>query len=119
MYQYSASLLSHHDGDTSKILVDLGFDISAKITVRWLGINAPELATPEGKAALDALNQKFPPGTACTITTVKDPALSKEKYGRYLANFTVAGEDLNLWMIANKWAVGYNGRGPKGVPTAA
>jgi len=31
--------------------LDLGFNISFQIACRCFGINAPELATPEGKAA--------------------------------------------------------------------
>ncbi len=110
MYQYEATIISSHDADTSTVLCQLGFGISAKITVRWLGINAPELKTPEGKAARDALNAKLPPGTVCTITTVKDPSLSKEKYGRYLATFTLAdGTNVNDWLVKSGYAVPYDG----------
>ena len=110
MYTYEATILKIVDGDTAKISDDLGFGISAKITVRWLGINAPELSTPEGKAARDALNAQLPPGTVCTITTVKDPLVSKEKYGRYLATFTLAdGTNVNDWLVKSGYAVSYDG----------
>jgi len=110
MYEYQATIIENHDGDTSKLSADLGFGINAKITVRWLGINAPELTTPQGKAARDALNAKLPPGTVCTITTVKDPLVSKEKYGRYLATFTLAdGTNVNEWLVKSGYAVPYDG----------
>ncbi len=63
MYNDEATIIKITDGDTVKLSADLGFGISAKITVRCLGINAPELNTPEGKAARDALHAKLPPGT--------------------------------------------------------
>lgn len=110
MYQYSCTMIENHDGDTSKIIADLGFGITMKMTVRWLGINAPELATVAGKASLAALNVELPPGTVCTITTVKDPASSKEKYGRYLGVFTLLdGTNVNDWMVAKGLAVPYDG----------
>jgi endonuclease YncB( thermonuclease family) len=91
-HEYQATIIENHDGDTSKISADLGFGISAKITVRWLGINAPELSTPEGKTARDALN------------------VSKEKYGRYLATFTLAdGTNVNDWLVKSGYAVPYDG----------
>lgn len=110
MYNYEATIIKITDGDTAKLSADLGFGITAKITIRWLGINAPELTTPEGKTARDALNAKLPPGIVCTITTVKDPSLSKEKYGRYLATFTLAdGTNVNEWLVKSGYAVPYDG----------
>ena len=110
MYQYEATIIKNKDSDTSTVLCQLGFGISAKITVRWLGINAPELTTPQGRAARDALNAKLPPGTVCTITTVKDPLVSKEKHGRYLATFTLAdGTNVNDWLVKSGYAVPYDG----------
>ncbi len=44
------------------------------------------------------------------MTTVKDPAMSKEKYGRYLAVFTLSdGTNVNDWLVANGYAVPYDG----------
>lgn len=42
-----------HDGDTVNVKLDVGFDLTIYTRVRVYGINAPELATPEGKAARD------------------------------------------------------------------
>lgn len=49
---YPCRLLSIHDGDTMTLALDLGFDLTFKVNCRVFGINAPELSTPEGKAAL-------------------------------------------------------------------
>jgi len=50
-FVYRARLVSVHDGDTLTLQISLGFEVSVRVTVRALGINAPELATPEGKVA--------------------------------------------------------------------
>lgn len=39
------------DADTLAVQADLGFDVAVNITVRVQGVDAPELRTPEGKAA--------------------------------------------------------------------
>ncbi len=107
MYEYQATVIKHKDSDTSKLAVDCGFGVTINITVRWAGINAPELATPEGKAALVALTAKLPIGTVCTINTLKD---HQEKFGRYLATFTLAdGTNVNDWLAKSGYAVPYDG----------
>jgi len=87
---YRAVITDHHDGDTSHVVVDAGFDLDIHLTVRWYGINAPELATPEGKAALVWLNGVLPPGSDCLFKSAKSP---KDKFGRYLASFDLGGRD--------------------------
>ena len=103
MYEYRATVIDHHDGDTSHVLVDLGIDVQIHLTVRWYGINAPELATDAGKASLAAMAAKFPAGTVCTLQTQKDHT---EKYGRYLGTFILDdGTNMNQWMVAQNLAV--------------
>lgn len=81
MYQYSGNVLDVHDGDTMHIEVRLGCDVAIRMTVRLYGINAPELATVEGKAALVYIKTLLPADGSIWIATIKD---HKEKYGRYL-----------------------------------
>ncbi len=45
MYTYKATLDRVIDGDTIDVNIDLGFDISVKKRVRFLGINTPESRT--------------------------------------------------------------------------
>ena len=45
MYEYRAKLIKIIDGDTIDAEIDLGFNISVKKRVRFLGINAPETRT--------------------------------------------------------------------------
>ena len=47
MYTYKATLDRVIDGDTIDVNIDLGFDISVKKRVRFLGIKTPESRTRE------------------------------------------------------------------------
>ncbi len=92
MYEYTGNVIHVVDGDTLHVCLDLGFDTYRNCTVRLLGINTPEMSTPEGPVAKrvteDWLVAQAPVGTVDThmipvkVRTIKD---KKEKYGRYLA----------------------------------
>lgn len=130
MYEYSASVLRVVDGDTVHLAVDLGFDVTHRVTARLSGINAPEKGTPEGRLAADWLTRlvafavtTFPPplsipvvGWPVVVRTDKD---RREKYGRYLVRLWRAGEDLskpsiNERMVAAGHAVEYHGEARHG-----
>jgi len=84
MYHYPAKLVRVIDGDTVILDIDIGFNLTHKITCRLYGINAPELSTSEGiqsKAKLTELLMKQNLGLNLWIKTIKDKT---EKYGRYL-----------------------------------
>lgn len=81
MYQYRANVINVHDGDTMRLKVDLGCDITLRMTVRLLGINAPELSTAAGRVARDYVQNLLPVDREVWIATTKD---KKEKFGRYL-----------------------------------
>lgn len=75
---YPGIVRDWHDGDTCHIDLDLGFfeslrayDIngSPRISCRVWGINAPELSTAAGKAALAFAQQLCPNGTKVTVTS--------------------------------------------------
>lgn len=104
---------------------DLGFNIHIisgvgvvlkRQSVRLLGCNAPELATPAGKAALAFLETVLHVGD--TVTIVSE---SWDKYGgRVDAPVTLAdGRDLTQVMIAAGHAAPWDGQGPKPVPATA
>jgi len=84
MYQYKCKILKVIDGDTVDVQTDLGFDIRLNMRVRLLGIDAPEMSTPEGKASRLWLIEAMPVESEWTLATKKD---RKEKYGRYLGEF--------------------------------
>jgi micrococcal nuclease len=90
VYQYQGTIVRVVDGDTVDINVDLGFGVWREDRFRLygpdpdgnMGLNAPEVTTPEGKEARDYLRRLLLPGDPVTIRTIKD---HREKYGRYLA----------------------------------
>lgn len=103
MYEYNATVIAIHDGDTLTAAVDLGFKIHFQIKVRFYGINAPELATPEGKVAAAFLQAQLPLGSTIDLKTIRDAA---DKYGgRYDGIVTFNGVNLNDLMISSGHAV--------------
>lgn len=126
MWQYRAYATRAVDGDTIEVEVDLGFRLTMVQTVRVNGINAPELATAEGKAAKAAAWKWLTDATGIrkahsqwpiVISTAKPNALTGgDKYGRWLASITRAdGHDLATDMIAAGHALPWDGHGPKPV----
>ena len=97
MYTYNAKYIKNYDGDTASFDVDLGFGITNRIIVRFLGINTKELRGTRGKDRQDAVDAKMFVETCLkyseniVIKTIKD---KKGKYGRYLA--TIFYDNINL-----------------------
>jgi micrococcal nuclease len=124
MYEYFAVVDRVVDGDTLAIDVDLGCDAHIKMTVRLLGVNAPEHGSEAGDLATSYVegwveNHGGPDGLI-KVNTVKD---RKEKYGRYLATVygwnemldredmreTNADRCLNEMLISHGHALAYDG----------
>lgn len=104
---YAATVVRHVDGDTTHVAVDPGFDLEIRLTVRWAGLDAPELSTPEGKAALAWVESTMPVGSRVLLRTRKD---HREKFGRYLGTFILSdGTNVNEALIAAGHAVPYGG----------
>jgi len=114
---YRAKILDWHDGDTCHADLDLGFgiilaayDLGGKpvLSCRIYGINAPELANPDGsgKAAHAYAEGLCPPGTLVTVMSH-----SWDKYGgRYDGEITLPdGRVFGDVMIENGMAVAYFG----------
>lgn len=71
------------DGDTVWVALDLGLDVTIHVSLRFIGIDAPELRDAGGQEARTFLTRLLPTGVrALRVTTTKD---RREKYGRYLA----------------------------------
>lgn len=75
---YPAVVRDWHDGDTCHVDLDLGFfeslraydiDGKPKVSCRIAAINAPELRTDAGKAALAEAMQLCPAGTKVMVTS--------------------------------------------------
>lgn len=92
------------DGDTVVLDVDLGFRLRATMPFRLLGINTPEMSTPEGHAARQWTVDWFAKNSTFRVDTAKDP----EKYGRWLAVIRpLSGTSLNEALVTAGQAVPY------------
>lgn len=108
MYEYRATLIKVHDGDTFHCDVDCGFDLRLKMTVRLFGVNAPELVTAAGKKATAWVQAWFTDHCRDGTFTLRTEKDRREKYGRYLG--TVIAKDgsvLNGDIVASGNAVVY------------
>ena len=92
MYEYDAAIMKVIDGDTVRLVVDVGFSVHVVDTFRLLRINAPEMNTPEGVAAKAALETLFIAPTRVKVT-------KKEKYGRWLVEIFIGPLNLNDEMV--------------------
>ena len=89
LYQYRAKVDRDVDGDTIDVIFDLGFDISYKSRVRFVGVNTPESRTRDleekalGLAAKDFVGRWLleQTGNCPIIETSLD---KKGKFGRVL-----------------------------------
>jgi micrococcal nuclease len=122
-YQYKATVIDVHDGDTVRLDVDLGFRVHFNLQSRLYGINAPELNTVEGRRARSHLLFLLGAGDATPtntiyLRTIKD---GQEKYGRYLAELfrrDLPGmPSVNQLMVSDGFAVAYNPSGGRDMET--
>lgn len=120
-YEYRARVVKVHDGDTVVLDVDLGFRTWIRdMAIRIFGINAPELSTPEGKAAAAFAATLAPVGMEVTLFSQKDRA---DKYGgRWLGDLGLAalvqGEAPRMFselMVVTGHAKPWDGKGTKPV----
>lgn len=106
LYTYRAHIAAVYDGDTVTAVVDLGFHILQKMTLRLYGIDTPELRgeeRPQGIVARDRLRELILHKDVM-IRTYRD---KREKYGRYLATIYIDGVDVNVLLVAEGLAREY------------
>ena len=113
MYEYKAKLIRIVDGDTIEAVIDLGFEIGTRKTIRLHGIDAPEtrgvlkeekLAGIKCKDRLEALL-----GASKGEFTLVSHGVGK--YGRVLGEIYVEGQlnSVNDLLKANGHAYSYYG----------
>jgi len=114
MYEYWATVVRVHDGDTIVVDIDLGFRTwRHDQRLRLAGISARELARPGGSEARDYLQQLAPPGTLLVIRSYRDEADPADvmSFDRYVVRARDAsGVDLAMRLIAAGYAVAWDGR---------
>lgn len=114
-------ILGLGDGDTLRVVMDLGMGVRTETKARLLGLNAPEAGTPDGQAAsafVAAWVRTLPVDEKrhlpmVIIETIKDRV---DKYGgRY--DMTLyhpqTGESLGAALIAAGHAKPWDGKGVK------
>lgn len=117
-YYANAQVVYVHDGDTIYCEIDRGmYDYGGSwdhpLPVRLTGCNARELAMVGGPEAAAHLTALLPPHTPVVLWTVKP-----DKYApRWDAVVeTAATPSLQAFLIAEQWAIYWNGSGPAPVP---
>ena len=109
MYHYNAKVLEVLDGDTIKLLIDLGFKIQYEITVRLNGINCAEKNTELGRKTKEFVQNLLPVDLSIEVVTYKP-----EKYGRMLADVILADKQtLNKILVDKNLAAPYDGKDKK------
>lgn len=103
MYTYNCKVLRVVDGDTVEVDIDLGLHIRVIRMVRLLGIDAPEMSTPEGPKAKEHLISLLE-NNFIVIQTKLD---RDDKYGRLLGTLyvaTIVGPNINKMMVDDGFA---------------
>ena len=116
LYHYKAEVLSVYDGDTVTLMIDQGMKHFARVKVRMIGIDTPEIRTKDleekkrGYDAKDYLKSRIE-GKTIIVQTQK-----KGKFGRllgvlweYSEDSEELGESLNDEMIRMGHAKAYDG----------
>ncbi|GAB6153698.1 hypothetical protein JCM17380_24480 [Desulfosporosinus burensis] len=101
MYMFNAVIDRVIDGDTFVMTIDAGFNMFTKQKVRLLGINCPEMSTPDGRA-VKAIVEDMLAGKSVVIQTTE-----KDSFGRWLGTVYFDGMNVNQWILDNRFAVVY------------
>lgn len=95
-----AELIRVVDADTLRLTLDLGWHTYRVENCRLIGINAPEMSTPEGRTARDYAVKLLPVGTTGMFVSSK-----LDKYGRPLGRFLTHDMDYGEHLVAAGHAV--------------
>ena len=98
-YEYEAKLDRIVDGDTYRLHIDLGFDLTLTESVRLAGVNCPERGSMTGYAATAAAAQWWQMVSNQAVIRV---VRYKGKYGRIIAEIHAEDETmptLAQWLL--------------------
>ncbi len=101
-----AAVVDHvRDGDTVRVWVDAGFSSYVFVSVRLLGVSAPELHEPGGKEAKAFLEEMLPRDTPVLLRTEKLSSFVKS-FERYVAGIRLAdGRDVASEIVAAGYGI--------------
>ena len=124
MYEYKAIINKVVDGDTVDVDIDLGFGIWKRgDRVRIIGIDTPESRTSDkvekvfGLASKDRLKELL--GKEAILKTFIDNGVdATEKFGRILGDFIIGQTTVAKTLIAEGYAVAYEGQNKDDVQAA-
>lgn len=97
LYHYQATVEKVVDGDTLRVVVDLGFHTRTRQYLRLRGLDAPELDTREGRAAAGFVQARIRASDAILLTSTKS-----DKYDRYLADVFYQNKQGSLQYLNNE-----------------
>jgi len=98
---------SVYDGDTVKVSLSLGFDLTKRISLRINGVDTPELRT-RSKAAGEVAKAYTQYWIAKHKDTIQVRIVKyKGKYGRPIGDFVSGSETLSAYLLAQGVAVKY------------
>lgn len=99
------------DGDTQDVLVDLGFRVSARVTTRLEGVDAPERHTDAGKVVSSVVDKWLRNGMESGDYHLRMLSKSLDKYGRSICDFSIRGgtERLTHFLLRTRLVRIYDG----------
>jgi len=100
-----------YDGDTITVAAKLPYPDSPiyRFSVRLNGIDSPEIKSKSSTEKMLAINAREALSGRILNRIVQLKNTSTEKYGRLLADVYLGETNINEWMLANKYAVSYDG----------
>lgn len=102
-YAYRATVVRVVDGDTVDAIIDLGFRMTTTQRLRLARVDTPERNQP-GYGEAKALTERLASGKSATIRTIK-----VSKWGYYLAEITVDGQNVSDALLQARLAKPYDG----------
>ena len=107
-------VISNYDGDSYKVILDLGFHLYQRADIRLRGVDTPELRRGTGSTELTRAAAKLARDLAAQWIESADEVVFhstgyKGKYGRPLGDLYLDGDSLSESLIKANLAVEYDG----------
>ena len=96
-FNYQAALVRVIDGDTAIMRVDLGFHVTAEVSVRLLGVNTPEIRSKDPKERLGADNAKSFAEKWFSSNTIASPGADPFRGWPFVVQ-TSKGDSFGRWL---------------------